>query len=544
MSCSNKKQKVDLIIYDATIYAIDKDSSRFTAMTVSDGKIVDLGRDDLLKKYSGEVELKLTGKFIYPGLIDAHSHFYGLGQSMVNVDLRGVESEEEMNLKVKEFYSVETPSTSTNQLTSVQGRGWDQNLWDSKKFPTNTELNKLFPDVPVCLKRIDGHAALVNQKALDLAGIDENSKIIGGEFIKENGKLTGVLIDNAVDLVTAKLPEPSKQEKKQALLKAEKECLQYGLTTVCDAGIDKDLIELYDEMHKSGELQIRIYAMANPTQPTLGWLLKNGPLKTERLHVTSVKYYMDGAMGSRGACLLEDYSDQPGHKGFLLNPIDSLRALAKILKENKFQLNVHCIGDSANRITLKIMAEVLDTDTSSRWRIEHMQLITEMEFKYLEKYHIIPSMQPTHATSDFPWVVERIGNDRFTYAYAFNSCMQKAGMIALGTDFPVEEVNPFKTFLAAIIQRTYLVKVDENANNSVILPFKNEALTRYQTLQGMTIWAAYAQFEENEKGSLEKGKWADFIVMDVDLMKIPEDSIVKLLPSSVYLNGRLVAGKQ
>jgi len=525
---------------------MDKDSSKYTAMAISDGRIVDVGNEEILKKYSGEIELKLTGKFIYPGLIDAHSHFYGLGESMVTVDLRGIESEEDMNSKVREFYSVETPSSSTKKSTSVQGRGWDQNLWESKKFPTNVELNKMFPDIPVCLKRIDGHAALVNQKALDMAGIDENSKISGGEFIKENGKLTGVLIDNAVDLVTAKLPEPTKEEKKHAILKAEKECLKYGLTTVCDAGIDKVLIDLYDEMHKSGELQIRIYAMANPTQPTLNWLLENGPFKTDRLHVTSVKYYMDGAMGSRGACLLEDYSDQPGHRGFLLNSIDSLRGLAKILKENNLQLNVHCIGDSTNRVTLKIMAEVLGDDSTSRWRIEHMQLISELDLKYLEQLKIIPSMQPTHASSDFPWVLERIGNDRFRLAYAFKTCLLRSGTIALGTDFPVEEINPFKTYFAAITERGFLEDSEDLAYGNVKVQtakkkVKPEHLTPYETLRGMTIWAAYAQFEENEKGSLEKNKFADFIVMDQDIFTSTKEDLDKLIPFYVYINGKLVA---
>jgi predicted amidohydrolase YtcJ len=537
ISCKENKQKVDLIVYDATIYSMDNDSSTYSSMAIKDGRILDLGNDEVLKKYSAQTEIKLTGKFIYPGLIDAHSHFYGLGQSMVTVDLRGVKSEKEMNLKVKEFYSVETPNSSRIKPTSVQGRGWDQNLWDSKKFPTNIELNKLFPDVPVCLKRIDGHAALVNQKALDIAGINESSAIIGGEFIKENGRLTGVLIDNAVDLVTAKLPDLSKEEKKQAILKAEKECFKYGLTTVCDAGVDKDLIDLYNEMQNKGELQIRIYAMANPTQPTLNWLLETGPLKTDRLHVTSVKYYMDGAMGSRGACLLEDYSDQPGHRGFLLNPIDSLRVLAKVLKENKLQLNVHCIGDSTNRVTLQIMAEVLGNDSTSRWRIEHLQLISETDLKYLQKLKIIPSMQPTHATSDAPWVTERIGKERMKYAYALKTCLERSGTIALGTDFPVEEVNPFYTIFSAITRRNH------NHKDLYDIIYE-EKLSRYQTLQGMTIWAAYSQFEEKEKGSLERGKLADFIITDRDIFKVNENIIPEILPLAVYLNGKLVAGKQ
>jgi predicted amidohydrolase YtcJ len=537
-ACGKRKQKADLIVYDATIYSLANDSGIYQAMAIKDGKIAMLGTNaNVLGHYRPDSMLKATGAFIYPGFIDAHSHFYGLGQSLVTVDLRGVVSEEEMIKKVENFYSVETPGSTKTTPTSIIGRGWDQNLWPSKKFPTNKELNQLFPDVPVCLTRIDGHAALVNQKALDIAGINERSTMNGGEFIKENGKLTGVLIDNAVDLVTSKLPKPSNQERKMAILRAQDTCFKYGLTTVSDAGIDKDLIDLYQEMHKNGELKIRIYAMANPTQPTLGWLLFNGPLKTEQLHVQSVKYYMDGAMGSRGACLIEDYADKPGHKGFLLNPIDSLKALAIRLHHKNLQLNVHCIGDSANRITLKIMAEVLENDSTSRWRIEHMQLITSNELEILEKYKIIPSMQPTHATSDAPWVTERLGERRMQYAYALKTCLEKSGTIALGTDFPVEEVNPFYTFYAAVSRKH---PISGESYQLVI----DQKLTRYQALQGMTIWAAYAQFEENEKGSLEIGKYADFVVMPKDLFTMDENEIPHVLPRAVYLNGKLVAGNK
>jgi predicted amidohydrolase YtcJ len=538
-SCKNdSRKKADLIVYNANIYTMDGYSKTPNqSMAIKDGKILTiLTNDDMLRYYKADTMVNMQGKFIYPGLIDAHSHFYGLGQSLVTVDLRGLKSEEDMIQKVKNFYSVENTSAK-NQPTSIIGRGWDQNLWTSKKFPTNAKLNFLFPDVPVCLTRIDGHAALVNQKALDLAGINENSTISGGEFIKENGKLTGVLIDNAVDLVTAKLPKPSKDERKAAILKAQDICFKYGLTTVCDAGIDKDLIDLYNEMHQSDELKIRIYAMANPTQPTLNWLLRNGELKTEKLHVNSVKYYMDGAMGSRGACLIEDYADKPGHKGFLLNPIDSLKILAIKIRDKNLQLNVHCIGDSANRITLQIMAEILDVRYESRWRIEHMQLITKKEFGILEKYHIIPSMQPTHATSDAPWVTERLGKERMKYAYALQTCLQKSGTIALGTDFPVEEVNPMYTFYTAITRKHPLTNLSFN----LVL---DEKLSRYQALQGMTIWAAYAQFEEKEKGSLEIGKYADFIVFDKDLFTVKGDEIPGMIPQQVYVNGKLVAGKR
>ncbi len=533
-SCGNGKRKVDFIFHNATIYSMEKEGEKYEAMVIHHGKIEMLGSNsDVLRYYQSDSTLDCKGKFIYPGFIDAHSHFYGLGQSIVTIDLRGVQSEEEIMNKVN-IFTKESISSDKKSPTSIIGRGWDQNLWKSKKFPNNIELNKLYPDVPVCLTRIDGHAALVNQKALDLAGITLDSKISGGEFIKENGKLTGALIDNAVDLVTSKLPQPTKEEKWTSILQAQDTCFKYGLTTVCDAGIDKDLIDLYNEMHQSGELTIRIYAMANPTPPTLNWLLQNGELKTEKLHINSVKYYMDGAMGSRGACLIGDYSDQPQHKGFLLNPVDSLRSLAIKIRDKKLQLNVHCIGDSTNRITLQIMSEVLGNDSSSRWRIEHMQLITETELSILQKNKIIPSMQPTHATSDAPWVTERLGKQRMKYAYALKTCMLHAGSIALGTDFPVEEVNPFYTFYTAITRKN---PISKNSYDLII----EEKLDRYETLKGMTLWAAYSQFEENEKGSIKVGKWADFIITDQDLFTMDENAIPSLLPKRVYVNGKLVA---
>jgi len=532
-SCGGKKTEVDTLIFNATIYTIDSTMSIQQAMVLDKGKIVELGtRDELTRKYQAKHKVDLQGKFVYPGLIDPHSHFYGLGQSLVTVDLRNSISENDMIEKVKDFYSPEKPDQA--KYSSVQGRGWDQNLWQDKKFPTNKVLNKLFPDIPVFLVRIDGHAALVNQKALDMASINEKTIISGGEIIKENGVPTGVLIDNAVDLVSRILPSSTIEEQKQSLLKAEAECLKWGLTSVSDAGLEKETIELYKEMHEKGELKIRIYAMANHQPGTLGWLLKEGPVHTEKLHVQSVKYYMDGAMGSRGACLLEHYADQPGHKGFLLSNPDSLKQLAQLLFDKNIQLNVHCIGDSANRVVLKIMAGILGDDVSKRWRIEHMQLIHPSDLEIVSKCKIIPSMQPTHATSDAPWVKDRIG-ERVKYAYALRSCLKSAGLIALGTDFPVEHVNPFYTLHTAVKRTT--------PEGTGFPWLKEEALTMEETIKGMTIWAAYAQFEENEKGSLEPGKFADFIVLNEDIFKTNKD-LSALVPSYVYLDGKLVAGSE
>jgi hypothetical protein len=528
-SCSGKKkQKVDMLVLGAAVYTMNADSLVASGFAVEDGKILDVGLAERLQAmYTSENVLHLEGKYVYPGFIDPHSHFYGLAQSLSSADLRGSANPDEMVALVKQF-------AGGRSFSVIYGRGWDQNRWPLKEFPDNTKLNESFPDVPVFLSRIDGHAALVNQKALDLAGITPQTKVSGGEIVLKDGKLTGVLIDNAVDLVTKKLPAPGNGERTEMLRNAQQHCFRYGLTTVCDAGVDKELADLYDTLQKQGKLDIRIYAMLNPS--SAGWLLQNGPLKTEKLDVRSVKFYMDGSMGSRGACLLQDYSDQPGHTGFLLNSPDTLRALAKQLFDKKLQLNVHCIGDSANRIVLKIMAEIAGNDTTTRWRIEHVQLIDEKDITYFSHTGFIPSMQPTHATSDADWVDERLGADRLHYAYALRTLRNTAGIIALGTDFPVEEVNPFYTFYAAITRKN---PVTGKTYDWLQL----EKLSRYDALCGMTRWAAYAQFEENEKGTLDPGKWADFIVLDKDLMTIGEDEIPKMEVLQTYVNGKKVYEK-
>lgn len=527
LACSVPKKDVDLLVMNGHIYTLTSDSSQAEAMVISEGKVVATGTTVALKRqYAPKEILDLKGAYAYPGWIDPHAHFYGLGQSLFNADLRGVTSEEDMLQRLQEF-------TRGKSLSVVYGRGWDQNLWPDKQFPTKEKLDALYPDVPVLLSRVDGHAALVNQKALDMAGIHSFIDVHGGSIEVNDGKLTGILIDNAVDLVASQLPKPTREEQTEMLLAAQQRCFEYGLTSVSDAGVEKEIIDLYNALQQEGKLKIRIYAMANPTAPTLPWLLQNGPLHTDRLHVQSVKYYMDGAMGSRGACLLSDYSDKPGHKGFLLNWVDSLRTLAQQLYTKKIQLNVHCIGDSANRVTLQIMKQVLGKDSTARWRIEHVQLLSPVDMDYFRGGAIIGSMQPTHATSDAEWVDERLGADRLPYAYALRSVLEAGGRIALGTDFPVEEVNPLYTFYAATERKHPLT-------GYTAAWLQPQALTRLQTLKGMTIWAAYAQFEENEKGSLEPGKWADFVVYEEDLMKMPAGNIPGLKPRTTYIGGEKV----
>lgn len=415
----------------------------------------------------------------------------------------------------------------------VFGRGWDQNDWENKSWPDRSKLDSLFPDVPVFLMRIDGHAALVNGKALALAGITGSTTVNGGDVFKKNGVPTGLLIDNAVDLVKAKIPEQGVKQLQEALLNAQANCFAVGLTSLTDAGLDVKTILLIDSLQKAGELKMRINAMASYTPGNFGYYKKAGKYKSDRLQVRSFKLYADGALGSRGACLIHDYADLPGHKGFLLTTIDSLKDAARKVSELGFQLNTHCIGDSANHVLLQIYSDVLQGKNDKRWRIEHAQVLAPGDFSMFGDFSIIPSVQPTHATSDMYWAGDRLGSDRVKYAYAYKQLLEQNGMIAGGSDFPVEDINPLFGFYAAVAR-----KDKKNYPEGGFNP--ENAITREQALRAMTIWAAYAAFEENEKGSIESGKWADFVVLERDLMKEPDSILFRISTQMTVVGGEVV----
>jgi hypothetical protein len=524
ISCDQKnKISVDTIITNATIYTVNKNFGTASAMAIKDGKIVAIGADDeITNAYESENRIEAKGKFIYPGLIDAHCHFYGFGLTLQEVDLRGTKSMAEVIMRIKAFQKEKKPEF-------IVGNGWDQNDWEVKKYPTKEALDAEFPDVPVVLNRIDGHAIIVNSKALKLARITKNTKAVGGQIEMANGEPTGILIDNPMDLIYKIIPKPSRKTQIAALLDAEKVMFDYGLTTVNDAGLDPEIIDLIDSLQKAKVMKINVYAMITANQKNIDLYLKKGTYKTDNLDVRSFKMYGDGALGSRGACLHKAYSDMPKQFGALLSPISELKSVAKQIAASPFQLNTHAIGDSANTVLLKIYKEVLTGKKDRRWKIEHAQVLREEDFDYF-KLGIIPSVQPTHATSDMYWAGERLGKDRLKNAYAYKKLLQKAGIIALGTDFPVEEVNPMLTFHAAVARK------DSKDYPKGGFQMEN-ALSREETLRGMTIWAAYSNFEEKEKGSLEVGKWADFVIYDQDLMKVEESQIVKIKPTHTYLKG-------
>jgi len=519
----------DLIIKNAKIYTVNNQFDMADAMAIKDGKILAVGsEDEIFGKFESDRIIDVQGKPVYPGFIDAHCHFLGYGTGLLKrADLNGTTSFEEILEKMKAHHK-KFPSAFW-----IEGRGWDQNDWTEKAFPTKEKLDVLFPDNPVILTRIDGHAALVNSKALEMAGVDAKTKIDGGDVILANGKPTGVLIDNAIELVTGIIPDPDASQLTDALLAAQKNCFAVGLTGVHDAGLEAREIKVIDSLQQNGKLQMRLYAMLSPTKENFETYVENGPYKTENLNIQSIKLYADGALGSRGAKLLEPYSDDPHNTGLVLRSPDSIRDICKTAISKGFQINTHAIGDSANRMMLQIYGESLKGHNDKRWRIEHVQIIAPEDFDLFGKYDIVPSSQPTHATSDMYWAEDRVGFDRVKGAYAYKQLLNQTGWIPLGTDFPIENINPLYTFYAAVVRKDLKGWPEEGYQ-------MENALSREEALKGMTIWAAKAAFEENEKGSIEPGKMADFVVLDKDIMTAPDAELPHIPVMKTFVGGQEV----
>ncbi len=530
-SCATQ-ENVDLLIYNARIYTVDSSFSTAEAMAVKDGKIIAIGSTkELMDTYPAKEKTDAQGKFIYPGFIDAHAHFYSYGLGLQTADLVGSTSWEEVLQRLSDF------AKDKSKTEWIIGRGWDQNDWPVKEFPTKEILDKRYPDNPVFLTRIDGHAAIANQKALDLAGITAATQLVGGKVETKNGQPTGVLIDNAVDLVSSHIPGVTLAQQKEALMDAQRNCFAVGLTTVDECGLSHQTVMLMDSLQKTNELKMRIYAMLSDAPENYNFLIQKGAIKTDRLNVRSFKVYTDGALGSRGACLLQPYSDKPGWSGFLLSSQQHFDSVASVIAQHGFQMCTHAIGDSGNRVILNIYAKHLKGKNDQRWRIEHAQVVNEADFNLFGQYNVIPSVQPTHATSDMYWAEDRLGPKRVKGAYAYKQLLEQNGWIPLGTDFPVEDISPFKTFYAAVF------RMDEKEYPQGGYQMEN-ALSREQALRGMTIWAAKSNFEEGEKGSLEKGKLADFIILDKDLMAIPAKEVLNTSVLATYVGGEKVYSRK
>jgi predicted amidohydrolase YtcJ len=495
---------------------MDDKMSIHEAIAIKDGEIVQVGPErEILNGYSADKVINAEQKDVFPGFHDAHGHIMSLAKQMQNVDLRGLHSYTAMITHLEKYQQ-------KNNKEFIVGRGWDQSLWGAKTLPSNQRLNEVFPNTPVALTRIDGHAMLINQAMIDYAGITDSTFAEGGVFVKNEGKLTGLILDNAIDLINDQLPQPNAEELKDAILKIQNNLFALGITHVHEAGLKQHEFKLFDDLAKSKQLKMNTYAMLFPTEVNIEFAKQNGHYKNNSLSVRSFKLLVDGSLGSHGACMLTPYSDSSTH-GILLESIPEIKRILNTAKSLNYQVNSHCIGDSANRIMLHAIDTLMDGVADHRWRIEHAQVVHEDDFKYFNYTGAIPSVQPTHATTDYRWAEDHIGEVRLKGAYAYRSLQKENGMILFGTDFPVESYDPFATIHAAVNRK--------NTDNEPINGFLiDEAVDLTTTLKAMTLWSAFGCFEESYVGTLEKGKKATLTILDHRL-----EVTKKYLPNYSYI---------
>jgi len=549
---------VSTIYVNAKIYTMDDKNTVAEAMAVNGGKIVGVGtRDEIERKFRATTTVDLQGKPMIPGLIDAHAHLLSLGIARLTLDLVGTESTDKVAAKVKERIS------KLEEGEWVRGRGWDQNDWPVKSFPTSRILDRVSPTNPVYLTRIDGHAAWVNSMALELAGVTKTTPDPpGGKIIRDaRGNPTGVLIDAAMRLVSAKLPNVSQDEIQEALQLAVDECLKLGITSVHDMGVDLDDIHLYQHAIDIGLPMIRIYAAIGGTGSTWDHFIAHGPMLgygNGFLTVRALKLYIDGALGSRGAALIEPYTDDPNNRGLTIMAEQKLRTDVEQALNHGFQVCTHAIGDRGNNLVLNAYETALKTvpRKDHRLRVEHAQVVTPSDIPRFSQLGVLPSMQPTHCTSDMYWAEARLGPERVKGAYAWRSFREAGSIIPGGSDFPVERPNPILGIYAAVTRRDLNgrpIDAEEVKRHFQLSPagisdptdFQNgwyakEKLTREEALRMFTTWAAWSEFAEGNKGSLEEGKYADFVVLSDDIMIVAEEQIPRITVLMTAVGGRVL----
>lgn len=535
MSCSNQKQ-ADLVIIGGKVATVDADFAIVEAVAIQDDKIIFVGTNEDAKKYIGNETkvIELNGELVLPGLIDSHGHLTGYGKSLEYIDLVGTKSYQEVLDLVREKEKI------VESGEWIRGRGWDQNDWNIKEFPQHQTLSDVTPINPVILSRIDGHAILVNQKAMDIAGIDKNTPDpAGGKIIRDlNGFPSGVFIDNAEKLITNHVPKYSTEKIRSIIQNAAQRCVEFGLTGMGDAGIPIMRIDDYKYLIDNNKMPIRINAMLADTVVTdIYEFLKKHKVDSygnDFLRIKSIKLYADGALGSRGAALLEPYSDDSGNSGLIVTDNIHMLEVCKAALESGFQVCTHAIGDKAIRTMLDVYEEALQENpkTDHRFRIEHSQIVNLEDIPRYAELGVIPAMQPTHAVSDMSWTEDRIGQERVKGAYAFRSFIDNGITIPCGSDFPVETNNPLIGIYHAVTRQDAKGYPKEGW-----LP--EQKMTIKEAIKGYTIWAAYSAFQENILGSIEVGKMADFTILDQDILTIEPSEILNSKPLYTIVGGQI-----
>ncbi len=539
LSADAATPQADLIIQGAHVFTADPARPVAEAVAVLQGRILYAGSEDSASTFAGPATqtLKLNGGLVLPGLIDAHCHLVNLGKSLSELDLKGIRSPREVLSKVQD------KQRTTPKGSWIQGRGWDQNIWPTKRFPTASDLEGT-DDNPVYLGRVDGHAAWVNQAAMALCGITRDTPDPdGGRIIRDSsGSPTGVFVDNAEDLIVSHIPPPPFDEQLSRAKLAIKECNRFGLVGIHDAGVDSSTLEVYRQLYRDSLLTLRVYAMLSPVDTGFfSRQVEKGPSVEADGHLVigAVKFYADGALGSRGAALLEPYSDDPGNKGLLVSKPEYLYDMTRRALGRGFQVCTHAIGDAGVHTVLDVYEKALreSSPPDPRLRIEHTQVVAPDDIPRFAKLGVIPAMQPTHATSDMGWAEARLGPERVKGAYAWRTLLKAGCRIPFGSDFPVESPNPLWGFYAAVTRQDHDGKPAGGWQ-------PDERLTIYQAIRGFTLDAAYAEFADWMRGSIEMGKAADFTILDKDICMMPPDSILATRVAYTILAGKIVYSAQ
>lgn len=526
----------DLIVVNARVYTVDENRPLVSAIAVRGGRVLFVGSDREARALAGPRTrvIDAAGRTVIPGMVDAHAHLLGLGQALRDVQLAGSASYEEVIARTVLRARRMQPGEW------IVGRGWDQNLWQDKEFPAHEALSRALPNNPVVLTRVDGHAILANAMAMRLARVTAATRDpAGGRIVRAaDGSPSGVFVDNAEGLVGRAIPSPSLSQTRDAILAAVAEANRWGLVGIHDAGASRGTIDIYESLAREGRFNLRNYVMISDDSADIRHYLARGPqsgLYDGRVWVKSIKLYSDGALGSRGAALLAPYSDDAGNTGLLVSAPAHIERVATAALRRGFQVNVHAIGDRGNRIVLDAFdAALLKLPVAGhRFRVEHAQVIAPADIPRFAALGVIPSMQASHQTSDMRWAEARVGPDRVKGAYAWRSLLNTGVVIPNGSDFPVEEVNPLISFHASVTRQD---GTDWPSGGW----YAGQVMTRSEALKSMTIWPAYAAFQENTMGSLAPGKYADFVILDRDIMQVPASEILKTHVMSTYIGGQSV----